>query len=136
MTVPAEGFRFRPPPTELAAELVWLLQAAFAPTWRSPPPGCDPAEIGRLAARFDLGPRIVARHGADRPRRWLGPAGEVLIRSHRRAVAGTLANERLAEQVAGEAGSAGTPKSPVTWFTRATRGSSPAIQTRSASQSL
>ena len=78
-------------------ELVWLLAAAFGP--ELPPAPAEAETIPRLAGEFDLGPRIVARHGVEATRERLGPAAGELVAAHRRAVALALAGERLARRV-------------------------------------
>ena len=98
--------RFSPPPVELPVELTWLLGAAFGP--ELPAAAGDPAGVAELARRFDLGPRIVARHGAARVEERLGPAAEELVRAHRRAVAVGLAGERTALELARRAAASGS----------------------------
>jgi hypothetical protein len=90
--------RFAPPRISLPAELTWLLGAAFGPDL--PAIHGEPDSASRLAAQFDLGPRIVARHGAKELQERLGPAANEMIRAHRRAVAVALVAERTARQVA------------------------------------
>ena len=96
--------RFRPPRVPLPAELDWLLHAAFGPGL--PPLAGEPSAIAELAGRFDLGPRIVARHGAAALQDRLGDAAAGPIQAHRRAIAVALAAEsaarRLARVAAGE----------------------------------
>ena len=90
--------RFSPPPVATPVELAWLLRAAFGP--ELPETAGEPARIPALATRFDLGPRIVARHGARRVERRLGAAAGELVRDHRRAVALGLVAERTALKLA------------------------------------
>ncbi len=97
---PPAGIRFAPPAVEIPAELGWLLAAAFARQGPGPPAG-DAVASARLAALFDLGPRIVARHGGRRVRGWLGAAAEGLVRAHRRAVVLALPAESQASRLAG-----------------------------------
>ena len=99
--------RFHPPRAPLPAELGWLLEAAFGP--RLPPPSGDPQRIAELARGFDLGPRIVARHGAAALRRLLGEASAGPIREHRRGVAVALAAEQTATRLGELAGQLGAP---------------------------
>jgi hypothetical protein len=101
------GIRFRPPSVTLPAELKWLLGAAFGP--QPPAATGDPSLAADLARRFDLGPRIVARHGADRIEEWLGSAAAELVRCHRRAVAVAMAADRAALAVARLAASEALP---------------------------
>ena len=93
--------RFNPPPVTLPVELTWLLGAAFGPVL--PPMSSDPGALPGLARRFDLGPRIVARHGAGRIEDRLGPAAGEMVLAHRRSVAFGLAGERTARRVARQA---------------------------------
>lgn len=99
----AAAIRFRPPSLEPPAELRWLLAAALAARWEPPPAADGGGRIAELAARFDLAPRIVARHGAEKLRRALGDAAKPLERAHRGAVAQALASDRLAAEIAGHA---------------------------------
>lgn len=91
--------RFDPPPITQPPELDWLLGAAFGPAL--PPLAGDPAVAGELAGKFDLGSRIVARHGAAAIEKLLGDAASGPIRSHRRGVAIALAGDRAARRLAG-----------------------------------
>lgn len=99
--------RFHPPRAPLPAELGWLLEAAFGP--RLPPSSGDPRRIAEVARAFDLGPRIVARHGAAALRRLLGEAAAGPIREHRRGVAVALAAEQTAARLGELAGQLGAP---------------------------
>lgn len=91
--------RFSPPPVAPPAELAWLLEAAFGP--ELPALTVQPARLPELARRFDLGPRIVARHGTAAVEERLAEAAAELIGAHRRAVAFTLAAEQTARRLAG-----------------------------------
>lgn len=97
----AVGMRFTPPRAPLPVELRWLLAAAFGS--ELPPPAGEPGRAAELARTFDLGPRIVARHGAAALGR-LGEAAEEMIAAHRRAVAVALIAERTARRLAELAG--------------------------------
>ena len=91
--------RFHPPRQALPVELEWLLDAAFGSGL--PPLTGSPTIAGELSRRFDLGPRIVARHGAVAVERRLGDAAEGPIRDHRRSTAVALAGDRTARRLAG-----------------------------------
>ncbi len=99
--------RFNPPRVSLPTELNWLLGAAFGPAL--PPLAGRPAFISELARRFDLGPRIDARHGAVALEQCLGSEAEESIRAHRRGVAVDLVSDRTARRLAALTAGHGMP---------------------------
>ncbi len=101
------GFRFAPPPGNVPAAAGWLLRAALGPALEPLPEPAD--EVGALAGRCELGPRLVARHGAAALTALLGEAARPLLAAHRRAAALGMAADHVARRLAERAAGDGLP---------------------------
>jgi Uncharacterised nucleotidyltransferase len=104
------GFRFRPPPVELTAELRWLLLRAFGPPTAAPPGPVDGAACHELARRFELAARVAHRTGREALTAEVGAdAAARFQRDRLAAAANAMSLEGVARELAAAAARLGMP---------------------------